>query len=112
SHGPATLRDFVWWTGLTVADARAAVAENAHRLVAAEVDGETCWHAGIDAAAADTRHSVHLLPVYDEYTVAYRDRSAVLAPNLHERARGGIFGPVLLSAGRVAGVWRRERRRG
>ena len=26
SHGPASLRDFVWWSGLTTADARAGIA--------------------------------------------------------------------------------------
>ena len=43
SHGPATLQDFVWWSGLTVADARAALAMVTSQLMHEVVDGQTYW---------------------------------------------------------------------
>ena len=42
SHGPATVRDFVWWSGLTVADAKAGLALVGADLSQEEIDGQTC----------------------------------------------------------------------
>jgi hypothetical protein len=50
---------------------------------------------------------VHLLPAYDEYTVAYQDRSAFLDAAHAARAGNGIFKPALLVDGRIAGCWKR-----
>jgi hypothetical protein len=73
SHGPATVRDFVWWSGLTTADAKRGL--EIVRARQAAIDGLTYWTAGPDARAALPRRGVaHLLPIYDEYLVAYRDR--------------------------------------
>ena len=54
---------------------------------------------------------VCLLPSYDEYLIAYRDRSAVLADAHRSRAFNayGLFYPVVLFGGRVVGRWREER---
>jgi hypothetical protein len=49
-----------------------------------------------------------LLPPYDEYTVAYRDRTAALDPKHAVAARNGIFSPTILIDGRVAGLWTRR----
>jgi hypothetical protein len=51
------------------------------------------------------------LPPYDEYTVAYRDRRAILDPAHAEHTRNGIFSPVIAIAGKLAGTWTREIRR-
>src|SRR5262249_36135131 len=63
-----------------------------------------------DAALA----RAHLLPAFDEYLVAYRDRDAVLDPAQARRinAGGGLLAPCIVAGGRVAGIWRRtfERR--
>lgn len=107
SHGPATLRDFVWWSGLTVADARAGLDAVESRFDRAVVDDRTYWFAPSRPARAAPA-SVHLLPVYDEYAVAYRDRGAILDPAHAERAKNGIFGPVVIADGRIAGTWKRS----
>jgi len=120
SHGPATITDFRWWSGLTVADAKRGLAMN--RSQAVEIDGLTYWT--IDQPALDagnrksprtprtpgisrtSRPDVHLLPIYDEYLVAYRDRVAVP----HLSAGGGpmsrTFQHALVINGQVAGTWR------
>jgi hypothetical protein len=92
SHGPATLEDFAWWTGLNLTEARRALA------LAPPVE---------PAPPSRAKLGVHLLPAYDEYTVAYRDRSAVLDPRDHKRAKNGIFAPIVLVDGKVAGTWGR-----
>ncbi len=68
------------------------------------------WHAerrGSGLAGDLAAHAV-LLPPYDEYTVAYRDRAAALDPRHAEAARNGILGPTILLKGRVAGTWTRR----
>ena len=57
-----------------------------------------------------TSHVSHvvLLPPYDEYTVAYRDRSAALDPKHAAAARNGIFSPTIVLDGRISGLWTRR----
>jgi hypothetical protein len=76
SHGPATVRDFVWWSGLTKADAKRALEMNRARKQ--EVDGRTYWTLGQTTPPRRVHETAaHLLPIYDEFLVAYRDREAV-----------------------------------
>lgn len=127
SRGPATMADFTWWSGLAPADARAAVDMAAPRLVSETIDGRLHW-LGASAVGATTRRDeahaapgarrgqqrarattpvAHVLPAYDEYTVAYKDRGAALDPSLMQRAKYGIFGPTLIIDGRIVGAWKR-----
>jgi hypothetical protein len=82
SHGPATVPDFSWWSGLTVADARRGIEANSAGLQRVEVDGEAYWWAGdvsgmapaggSAGGSADESPTVHLMQGYDEYIVAYK----------------------------------------
>lgn len=109
SRGPATLQDFVWWSGLTVADAKAAIAEAKGHLIQEEAGGQTYWLASSAPGPAEASPDAHLLPAFDEYTVAYKDRSAVLDPSQARKlnAGGGMLNPVVVIDGRVAGTWKR-----
>lgn len=112
SHGPATLQDFVWWSGLKTTDARAGLEAAGPRLLREVVGDRTYWlapHAG--GPEPDSKKgppSALLLPVYDEYTVAYKDRGAILSRSDAGRAGNGIFRHVIVMDGRVAGTWGRE----
>jgi len=110
SHGPATVRDFVWWSGLTTADAKRALDMNkARRHVAGDV---TYWTIGAAPRGATRRDGAHLLPIYDEYLVAHRDRLAVpLGPRAIAAAGGAsvTFQHALVIDGQVAGTWRTAR---
>ena len=105
SHGPATLQDFTWWSGLTVADARSGLGMVASQFLHEVVDGRTYWFSS--SAPAEKGARAHLLPVYDEYTVAYKDRSAVLDPAYARQTGNGIFSPIVVIDGWVAGTWKR-----
>lgn len=113
SRGPATIHDFCWWSGLTVADARAGLGAIAGQVATAQRDGQTYYY---DAAgAADGPGRAYLLPPFDEFLLAYRDRGAVLAPGDMDRVApgaNGMFNPILVLGARVAGTWRRERKPG
>ena len=108
SRGPASLRDFVWWSGLTAKEARAGVMAIRSSLATDVVNGETFWWQN-DAMALVVSPCVHLLPAFDEYVLAYRDRTAVLDTKYseHLNAGGGMLSPVIIIDGRVAGTWRR-----
>ena len=103
SHGPATLRDFAWWSGLSVSRARRAM-EAARRTARGGVqhtNGRT------EDRTAGGKNRLHLLPAYDEYLIGYKDRSDVLEPRYFSKAfnRFGVFRPVILYGGRVVGNW-------
>ena len=74
----------------------------------AAVDGVSYWLSASAAAGSARSPRAVLLPSYDEYTVAYRDRSAVLDPRHAAAARNGIFTPPLLLDGRIVGTWTRR----
>jgi hypothetical protein len=105
SHGPATVRDFAWWSGLTQKDIRAGI-EMAGSRLASTIEGQhTYWWAPARSEAPPIGPSVRLLPNYDEYLIAYKDRELVAA-------RGGdVFQHQLVVDGRLAGSWTRTLRR-
>jgi hypothetical protein len=106
SHGPATVRDFVWWSGLTTPDAKRGL--EIAKASSQVRDGLTYWTAG--PARAATRHQMaHLLPIYDEYLGSYRDRGAI--PQGASKITSAFGRPVnfqhaVVIDGRVAGTWR------
>lgn len=111
-HGPATVRDLAWWSGLPVTFVRDAVARVRDRLDAIEVDGvEYLMRPGLEPDGA----GVHALPGFDEYLLGYSNRAAALAPE-HAAAivpgGNGMFLPTLVVRGEVVGTWKRERGRG
>ncbi len=108
SHGPATVHDFAWWSGLTIRDARTGIELASGELEEEHADGRTYWVHRATATRGATP-TAHLLPAWDEYTVAYRGRDAVLAPNHATKvnAGGGILKPVVVVRGQVVGSWQR-----
>ena len=110
SHGPATLRDFVWWTGLTVTDAKKAVqlAEDELEKITA---GDREYYMAAGPPEIKTASGVHLLPGFDEYLLGYTDRSAVLdkahAPKVVP-GNNGMFMPTIVINGKIGGLWRRH----
>jgi Winged helix DNA-binding domain len=108
SHGPAQLKDFVWWSGLTAAEARIGLEMSRHHLAEEEIGGSRYWLAPSARSLGQPRRAAYLLPPYDEFLIAYKDRSASLDPGLWRSGagRGPYAAPVVLD-GRVIGGWRR-----
>ena len=114
SHGPAMLEDFVWWSGLTSSDARAALDMAKPRLASEVIDGRTYWLPISVPALGVEPIIAHLIPAFDEYLVGYKDRSAVLDPQffLRTNAGGGMLNPTILIDGQVLGTWKRTFKKG
>lgn len=110
SHGPATVRDFVWWSGLTVKEAELGIEAVKPKLEQETIDGRAHWRAEGRTTTPLKGCTALLLPNYDEYLVAYKDRGAVVdgarAANIVARS-GGAYPHHLVIEGRLAGSWTR-----
>lgn len=94
SHGPATLQDFVWWSGLTTADARRGLALIGTRIQKAVVDENDYYFVRSTLNSQQSAPAAFLLPVYDEYNIAYKERH--ISP----------LGPHVMIGGRIVGPWK------
>lgn len=111
SRGPATLHDFTTWSGLTVADARAGVEMAGSELEHEVVGTQALWFARLSQRAPLASRIAHLLPIYDEYPAAYKDRSAAVGPGFIKPTgpKGDVpFMHALAVDGLVVGHWRCE----
>jgi hypothetical protein len=107
SHGPATVHDFAWWSGLLLSDAADGLAMVSGALVSVDLADRKYWTAP-SAPPGGWSPRAFLLPAFDEYTVAYRDRAAVLEPAHARHAEGmDILRPAIVVNGRVVGTWAR-----
>jgi winged helix DNA-binding protein len=114
SHGPATVRDYAWWSGLTVGDARRGIETMTTDLRRDVVADRTYWSARASTAGRGPS-SAYLLPNFDEYTVAYKDRDDLVRPP--SRGRPGprasdLLANAIVIDGRVAGTWTKSLQRG
>jgi hypothetical protein len=114
SHSPASKEDFEWWSGLSVTEVRAAMEAIKGELIADRYDGQKLFVHTSLAEGGKVDEEVHLLPPYDEYLIAYRDRSHVLDPTHTAKAHNGfgIFHPVILHRGRIVGNWKKRTTKG
>ena len=107
SHGPALARDCAWWSGLTIGEINRGLEANAYRLQQQTVDGHTYWFSVATPPEAAEKPAF-LLPNYDEYTVAYRERDLYydrVANSTGDPRMDVPFRHVLLVDGQVTGRW-------
>jgi len=110
SHGPATIRDFVWWSGLTTKEAREGLEASSGKLASERIDGELYWMSGTITSKSARGSEGLLLPAFDEFLVAYADRSFAVASRHARRLGfgGGIMTPTVLHNGQIIGTWKRS----
>jgi hypothetical protein len=109
-HGPATLQDFIWWTGLKTTDARLALNSISQHLTSEDVEGSTYWFAP-DLRDTTTLKSTFLLPGFDEFMLGYTNRT-LMVDKMHLPkiipGNNGMFMPTVVIDGRVEALWKRE----
>jgi hypothetical protein len=132
-HGPATEQDLAWWSGLTLRDARTAVALAAPDLASVAVadrlyyldrdvlagyegSGEGPGHTSPEEAnLGKSSPAIHFLPGFDEFHIGYADRQLILAPEhqvLVGPGKNGLFRAPVIIDGIIAGIWSAEERKG
>lgn len=107
SRQPATLEDFVWWSGLNIGDCRRGIALLGDRLHT-ERWGDREFYLTESCRRGGFRKGKYLLiPPYDEYLISYKSRDIVLPAEHRHRAHNnsGIFQPIIACDGIVCGNW-------
>jgi hypothetical protein len=110
SRFPATLQDFVWWSGISVTEAKRALEMNRSCLFSEKIGEQTYFRHESSSTLVSRSKSLFLLPAFDELLLSYKDRSAILPPGKTNIAisSNGIFRPVIVVNGRVIGTWKRS----
>ncbi len=109
THGPASVRDFAWWSGLTIADATGGIQSVGPLLTHATLDGRSLWF--VDRALPRESRTALLLPNYDAYFFGHNDREAIAHRIGHSTlVTGGnaLLTHVVVVNGQLVGGWRRE----
>jgi hypothetical protein len=105
-HGPATIRDFVWWSGLTVADVKVGLDMVASDLTHAVIGSQTYYFSTSMPPGANPAEVAFLLPTYDEFLVGFSsfDKSRTGG---QDTSRKVVFNSMIMIGGRIAASWRR-----
>ena len=108
SHGPAQAKDFSWWSGLTMTDARKGIELLGSKLCKYETAGKTYYF--FETKQINSTDSVFLVPGFDEYFIAYTDRSDVLDKQYAKELNqgGGMINGAVIVNGRMVGGWKRR----
>ena len=115
SHGPAQLRDFAGWAGITATQARSGIRAVGDELSQVTVAGSKMW---VTTHLLDTAglgklpdEPVWALPGFDEFVLGIKDRS-LLADSDGLKAlvpgNNGVFRASLMSGGRIHGTWTKQ----
>lgn len=108
SHGPASIRDFSWWSSTTLSEARIGLALVRGSLSFFVRDGEEFFFS--DDVGEPASGGVRLLPGFDEYLLGYQDRRPQLSPaeaGIIVPGGNGMFLSTIVDDGAVVGTWRR-----
>ncbi len=108
SHGPATLDDFINWSGLSNADAKVALESIRSEMTKETLNQSEYWYYG-SLKKNPSPDKVYLLPAFDEYILGYKNRDLFLDPEHNRKVItvNGLFYPTIIVDGKVAGMWKR-----
>ena len=110
TRGPATLHDFTWWSGLTMADAKEGIEAVRSQFVHEVIDEKTYWFDGAVTPVKEKSPTAHLLPNYDEYFIGFKDRSAIGDVAKEAGIKSGdpsFLAHVIVLDGQLVGGWKR-----
>lgn len=113
SHGPATIPDFCWWSGLSLTECRQALEMIKADFVCETINGRDFWMRNDIKVPATDKDSALLLPSFDEFLVSYKDRSEVLEETYYGKVitKNGIFSPTIILNGEIIGTWKKVNRK-
>lgn len=108
SHSPATLQDFIWWSGLPAKDAKSALDMVQSNFISEEINGNKYLINKLYSLSSNNRNSIHMLPAYDEFIISYKDRSASIRMESIRKviSSNGLFRPSIEINGEITGIWK------
>jgi hypothetical protein len=107
TRGPASVQDFAYWSGLTLKDAKDAAGSLPSAFIKEKIDGIEYIIDPGHSPAKLTGTASFLMPVYDEFGMSYKNRSAILNPAIGSNEYL-TFNNLFVIRGQIAGGWRRE----
>lgn len=108
SRGPATVTDFSTWSGLSLADCKQGIELSKSYFNKITVEKREYYFSNQLTLDERPFAKIHLLPIYDEFIMGYKDRSAILefkhslSPNPPLQ-----FGCMIICDGQIIGTWKR-----
>ena len=107
SRQPATLEDYVWWSGLNISDCRRGIALLGDSIHVERWNGREFYLTEECRTRGFRSGKFLLIPPYDEYLISYKSRDIVLPPEHRHRAHNnsGIFQPIIAHDGMICGNW-------
>jgi hypothetical protein len=115
AYGPATLKDFSFWSGISMKEAKPIWDSVRDELTEASVEGTDMWLLRKDISELDAEDAgqpiVAFLPSFDPYMLAHVDKNHLIAKRHYKRVyrNQGWLSPVILVDGRVVGIWALKR---
>jgi len=107
TRGPATANDFAWWSGLTVKDCKDAITMLGKEVTSATINKKEFYYMPAEIAKSKIEQRTFYMPDYDEYGIAYKDRSGIFGEKVSEKSHASLGYPhVLVVDGVIAGTWK------
>lgn len=110
SHGPATLEDYCWWSGLSVTNAKLSIELIKTDFQSIKTNNQTYWFKDNLQFQKENDSSAHFLPAFDEFLISYRSRTASISIEKQAQVftKNGLFKPTIILNGKVIGIWNRS----
>ena len=107
SRQPATLEDFVWWSGLNISDCKKGIELLSDYLHVERWKGRDYYQTDDCRTRGFRKGKFLLISPYDEYLIGYKSRDIVLPLENKHRAHNnsGIFQPIIAHDGIICGNW-------
>lgn len=115
SRAPATVHDFSWWSGLTIAECKRGIAMAGRQLDHITLNGKSYFAPPDFEFPVKIPATVHLLPNYDEYFIGFKDRSAIgqrVGSSALVSGGNALIAHVVTVGGQLVGGWRRAYEKG
>ncbi|MGZ5135139.1 MAG: winged helix DNA-binding domain-containing protein [Flavitalea sp.] len=110
SRGPATVKDFATWSGLSVTEAKDGAATLSSKFIKEKVNDQEYIFIPAPLNTNNKIQTSFLMPDYDEYGMGYRDRSAIFNTKVDLskfKNDNPIYNRMIIIDGKIEGTWKR-----
>jgi hypothetical protein len=109
TRGPASVQDFVYWSHLTIKDAKEGLAMLPSHFEFRKIDGkEFIFVPGTSVVNGNSSKATFLMPPYDEYGMGYKDRAAIFPAKKVPAESDPAFQHMIIIDGIFGGRWKRQ----